>query len=146
MNTDTDAKEKLEGLLRGLALSGHTVREVSKKPQVYSIDGHLVNIRSRGKLRRAAEGDRQFWYSVAFSVLEKVQWVIFMTTEANYFVMLPSDFLDSLKDRMYPDRSTEGLKGVFDIDWDQLEMVLRGGERVSINDYYQNLDEFSFPT
>ncbi len=79
-----------------------------------------------------------FWYSVAFSVLQDAKWVIYMTTEPDYFIMLPSSFLESLKDRMYPDRSKAGV-GVFDIDWDSMMIELKQGERISIDDYYHNL-------
>ena len=97
-----------------------------------------MNIRSRGKSRETADGSKRFWYSVHFSVLQDVKWVIYMTTESDYFVMLPSSFLESLKDRMYPDRSKAGV-GVFDIDWDNLMIVLKQGELISINEYYHNL-------
>jgi hypothetical protein len=61
-----------------------------------------------------------------------------MTTESDYFVMLPSSFLESLKDRMYPARRNAGV-GMFDIDWDNEMIVLKEGERISIDDYYHNL-------
>ena len=54
--------------------------------------------------------------------------------------MLPRSLLDSLKDRMYPDRNKTET-GVFDIDWDSLAIKLSQGERVSINEYYHNLVE-----
>jgi len=98
----------------------------------------MVNIRSRGKSRVTADGSRTFWYSVAFSVLKEVKWVIYLTTGPDFFVMLPSSFLETVRDRMYPDGSKDGV-GVFDIDWDSLKMELRQGERVPIAEYYHNL-------
>ena len=138
MARNIQAKEKLEGFINKLASLGYRVTEVHKKPQIYSISGELVNIRSRGKTKETADGSRLFWYSVAFSVLKDVKWVIYMATEPDYFVMLPSSFLESLKDRMYPDRSKAGV-GVFDVDWDSMMIELKQGERISINDYYHNL-------
>ena len=117
---------------------GYRVTEVRKKPQIYSINGELVNICSRGRAKKTVGGNRLFWYSVAFSVLQDVKWVIYMTTESDYFVMLPSSFLESLKDHMYPDRSKAGV-GVFDIDWDNTTIELKQGEIISIDDYYHNL-------
>jgi len=140
MARNINAEEKLEGFINKLASLGYRVREVRKKPQIYSINGELVNIRSRGKSRGTADGSRLFWYSVAFSVLQEVKWVIYIATESDYFVMLPSSFLDSLKDRMYPDRS-KAEAGVFDIDWDGLAIELSQGEKISIYEYYHNLIE-----
>jgi len=140
----TQAEEKLEDFINKLASLGYEVREVSKKPQIYSINGELVNIRSRGKSKEIA-GGKGFWYSVHFSVLQKVKWVIYLTTDSDHFMMLPSSFLESLRDRMYPYRRNAGV-GVFDIDWDEQAMVLRQGEIVRIYDYYHNLiDQEDYP-
>jgi hypothetical protein len=137
MTQSTEAKYKLEDFVGKLASLGYEISEVRKKPQTYNINGKLVNIRSRGKIKQTADGSRLFWYSVAFSVLKEVDWVIYLMTEANYFVMLPSSFLLSMKDYMYPDKNKAGV-GVFDIDWDSLVIELRG-KRPSIKDYYRNL-------
>jgi len=132
------AKEKLEGFINKLTSRGYTVEKVQNKPQIYSINGKLVNIRSRGKTKETADGSRLFWYDVTFSVLEDVKWVIYIATGFDYFVMLPSNFLEGLRDRMYKSRSNAGV-GVFDIDWDSMTIELKQGERISINDYYHNL-------
>ena len=138
MTRNNRAEEKLESFINKLTSLGYRVIIISKKPQIYSINGELVNVRSRGKSRKTGEVDRRFWYSVSFSVLQDVKWVIYMTTGSDYFVLLPSSFLESLKDRMYPDRSKSEV-GVFDIDWDNLRIDLKQGERISISDYYHNL-------
>jgi len=138
MTRNIQAEEKLEGFINKLASLRYRVKKVHKKPQIYSVNDVLVNIRSRGKSKETADGNRRFWYSVAFSVLQDVKWVIYMTTEPGYFVMLPSSFLESLKDRMYPDESKTGV-GVFDIDWDSMTIDLKQSERISIDDYYHNL-------
>lgn len=138
MTRNVQAEEKLDGFINKLTSLGYKVTEVQKKPQIYSINGELVNIRSRGESKETVDGSRLFWYSVAFSVLQDAKWVIYMTTEPDYFIMLPSSFLESLKDRMYPDSSKAGV-GVFDIDWDSMMIELKQGERISIDDYYHNL-------
>jgi hypothetical protein len=79
-----------------------------------------------------------FWYDVAFSILQDVKWVIYLTTTPDYFVKFPSSFLESLKDRMYPVGRDDG-KGVFNIDWDNEMIELKQGEIRSINEYYCNL-------
>ncbi len=140
MTQNIQAKESLEGFINKLMSLGYRVTKVSKKPQIYSINGELVNIRSRGKSKEPADGSRLFWYSVAFSVLQDVKWVIYITTDSDYFFMFPSSFLESLKDRMYPDRRNAGV-GVFDIDWDNEMIVLKEGEIISIHDYYHQLDD-----
>ncbi len=137
MARSTQAEEKLEDFINKLESKGYRIQEVSKKPQVYSINGELVNIRSRGRAKETADG-RRFWYSVAFSVLQDVKWVIYITTDSDYFMMFRSSFLDSHKDDMYPDRRKPGT-GVFDIDWDGLQIVLKQGERIPIGEYYHNL-------
>ena len=137
MTRSSQSEEKLEGFINKLASLGYRIEEVRKKPQIYSINGELVNIRSRSKHKEASIG-RLFWYSIAFNVLHEVKWVIYLTTESDYFIKFPSSFLENLKDRMYPDRNKAGV-GVFDIDWDNEKIVLKQGERVSIRDYYHNL-------
>ena len=144
MTRNTQAEEKLEGFISKLESLGYRVREARKKPQIYSINGEFVNIRSRSKHKEASYG-RLFWYSIAFNVLHEVKWVIYLTTESDYFIKFPSSFLENLEDRMYPDRNKAGV-GVFDIDWDNEKIVLKQGERVSIRDYYHNLiDEDYYP-
>lgn len=138
MIENMSARAKLKGFVDKLVLLGYRVREVSKRPQIYSINDELVNIRSRGKPRVTADGNRSFWYSVAFSVLPRVKWVVYMATDSDHFVMIPSSSLDNLKDRMYLDR-TKTETGVFDIDWDSLAIELARGERVSIGEHYCSL-------
>ena len=140
MAQNINAEAKLKGFITKLASLGYRVREVSKKPQIYSINDELVNIRSRGKPRVTADGNKSFWYSIAFSALRKVKWVIYITTNSDYFVMLPSGFLDGFKGRMYTDRRNTEI-GVFDIDWDSLAIELSQGERIPIREYYHNLIE-----
>ena len=70
MTRSVQAEEKLDGFINKLTSLGYRVTEVQKRPQIYSINGELVNIRSRGKSRETADGSRLFWYSVAFSVLQ----------------------------------------------------------------------------
>lgn len=136
MTRSIQAEEKLGGFINKLASLGYEVAQVSKKPQVYRINGELVNIRSRGKSRETAHG-RQFWYSVAFSVLHEVKWVIYITTDPDYFFKFPSGFLENLKGSMYPDKSKAGV-GIFDIDWDNEKIVLKN-EETDISEYYCNL-------
>ena len=137
MTRNIEAEEKLEGFINKLASLGYRVREARKKPQIYSINDELVNIRSRGKSQETTYG-RRFWYSVTFSVLQYVKWVIYITTDSDYFFMFPSSFLESLKDRMYPDRKNAGV-GVFDLDWDNEMIVLRQGDVIRIGEYNHNL-------
>ncbi|GEM_PF-5734033 len=120
------AKEKLEGFIDKLESRGYEIEPVSKKPQVYRIDGELVNIRSRGN-SKAIAGGKGFWYSVSFSVLPQVKWVIYLAANSDHFFMFPSSFLVGLQDRMYPDTKNIGV-GVFDIDSSEGYLVLKGGD------------------
>ena len=137
MTRSVESEEKLEDFINKLSSLGYRIQEVRRKPQLYSINDKLVNIRSRGKHKSTAYG-RSFWYSVTFNVLQEVKWVIYLMTSPDYFFMFPSSFLGNLKDRMYSDRSKTGV-GVFDIDWDNEMMVLKQGELIRINEYYYNL-------
>jgi len=139
MTPSFQSEEKLEDFINKLESLGYRIQEVSKKPQIYSIDGELVNIRSRSRSEQRTYG-RRFWYSVSFSVLQGVKWVIYLTTDSDHFMMFPSSFLDSLKERMYPDRKNVEV-GVFDLDWDNEMIVLRQGEIISVHDYYHQLDD-----
>jgi hypothetical protein len=144
MTRSVESVDHLEDFVDKLASLGYTVQEVRKRPQLYRINDELVNIRSRGKHKNSSYG-RSFWYSVTFNVLTEIKWVIYLMTSSDYFVMLPSRFLEHLKERMYPDRSKKGV-GVFDIDWDNEMLVLKEGELVSIAEYYHNLiDPDDFP-
>lgn len=144
MTRSIQAEEKLEGFISKLESLEYRVTKVSKKPQIYSINDKLVNIRSRGKSQETTYG-RRFWYSVAFSVLQEVKWVIYLTTDSDHFIMFRSKFLESVKDRMYPDMSKAGV-GVFDIDWDNEMIVLKEGKTEHIGEYYQNLrDREDYP-
>jgi len=137
MTRGTQAEEKLEDFINKLESLGYRIQKVRKKPQIYSINGERVNIRSRSRSEETTYG-RRFWYSIHFSVLQDVRWVIYITTDSDYFIMFPSSFLESLKEHMYPDRKNAGV-GVFDIDWDNEMIVLKEGEIISIADYYHNL-------
>jgi len=139
MTRSTQAGEKLEDFINKLESMGCEVKPVSKKPQIYRINGELVNIRSRGKSKRVA-GGTGFWYNVSFSVLEEVNSVIYLMTDSDYFVKFPSSFLERLEDRMYPDSKNVGV-GVFDIDWTEGYLVLKGGELEPIWDYLHGLSD-----
>lgn len=139
MTRSIQAKEKLEDFINKLESLECEVREVNKKPQIYSINGELVNIRSRGRSKRIA-GGTGFWYNVSFSVLEEVNSVIYLMTDSDYFVKFPSSFLERLKDRMYPDSKNVGVR-VFDIDWTEGYLVLKGGELERIWDYIHGLSD-----
>ncbi len=77
---------------------------------------------------------------MTFSVLHDVKWVIYLTTDSDHFMMFPSSFLDSHKDRMYPARRSAGV-GVFDIDWDNEMIVLKQGEVIHVGEYYYDLTD-----
>jgi hypothetical protein len=117
---------KLDNFIFKLESLGYTVKQIRTKPQIYTINGSLVNIRSRGKAKQTANRDRLFWYDIAFSVLKEVKWVIYLTTGDDNFVMLRSSVLESLKDRMYPNKKHVG-KGVFSINWDESTIELSDG-------------------
>ena len=134
-----EAEEKREEFLNKLALLGYDVEQVSKRPQIYRINGHLVNIRSSTRPRNEL-GDRCFWYDISLNVLRKVEFVIYLTTEPDYFVMFPSSFLASLVDRMYRRKDRESTR-IFDIDWDALDIILQGGEWVNIEKFYCDLKD-----
>ena len=138
------AEDKREEFLDKLVSLGYSVEQVSKRPQLYKIDGRRVNIRSRS-IARDAYSSRRFWYDVNTNVLKDVDLVIYLTTEPDYFVMMPSAFLDDLVDRMYTAKG-RGSARVFDINWDQLTIVLQDGEEVDINRFYHNLkNEEDYP-
>jgi len=136
MTEDTQAENKLDEFIDKLASLGYDIQQESKKPQIYSIDGQLVNIRSRSE-HKLADGNRLFWYSVTYSVLQEVKWVIYLMTTSDYFVMLPSSFLQLYKEDMYEDNKNSGV-GVFDIDWDGLAIELKG-KRIPIDGYAHDL-------
>ena len=71
MNQNTCAKDNIDNFINKLVSLGYRVSEISKKPQIYSVNDKLVNIRSRGKSRELADGGKLFWYSIAFNVLQE---------------------------------------------------------------------------
>lgn len=143
MNEESPSDKKLEDFINRLTSKGYNVQPGPKKPQIYIIDGKPVNIRCRGKSKTIADG-RGFWYSVSFNVLREVKGVVYITTGPDYLFMFPSNFLESLKDRMYQDKSKAGV-GIFDLDWDKQEMILKGNPE-PISEYYCNLVyQYDFP-
>jgi hypothetical protein len=87
----------------------------------------------------------RFWYSININVLNEAEWFIYLMTTSDFFVMFPREFFKKYKDRMYPDKSKKNTL-VFEIDWGNLEIVLKEGH-VGINDYYYNLeDKEEFPS
>jgi len=137
MIRSTHTKEKLDEFINKLESLGYNVIPIRKKPQIFSINNELVNVRCRGKEKTIA-GGRGYWYSIAFNVLQEVKWVIYVTTTSDYFFIFPNTFLDNLKDQMYLDKQKSDT-GVFDLDWDNLKIVLKQGEIKSIDEYYYNL-------
>jgi hypothetical protein len=132
------AEDKREEFLDKLVSLGYSVDQVSKRPQIYLINGRRVNIRSRSISKGDATRSRLFWYDISTNVLEDVDLVIYLMTEPDYFVMIPSSFLADLVDRMYQAEDIRS-KRVFDIDWDDLTLVLQEGERVDIYSFHHNL-------
>ncbi len=49
MTRSIQSERKLEDFINKLESLGYGIQEVRKKPQIYSINGELINIRSRGK-------------------------------------------------------------------------------------------------
>ncbi len=123
-----DCRTKVNQFIANLKPLGYSVTKFAKMPQVYSIDGRLVNVRCRRKARITdSYGSRSFWYDVSFRVLNEVDWVLYLMTEPSYFVNFPAAYLSQLSDQMYaPSRSR--IKGVFDIRWDDLTLGLRDTE------------------
>ena len=56
MTRNIQAGERLDDFINKLALLGYEVRAVRKKPQIYSVNDELVNIRSRGKSQETTYG------------------------------------------------------------------------------------------
>lgn len=149
MKQDDNCKDKIKRFISKLIDLGFGVHEASQKPQIYIINSKLVNLRCRSKEREMSEGskileDRAYWYSISFNVLQEVDWVIYLMTTSDYFIMLPSSFLNDIKERMYCDYSKKDV-GIFDINWDGLLIELKDGV-VDISHYYHNLlDESNYP-
>ena len=136
MAQNVPAKEKLKDFITKLEFLGYKITVISKKPQIYSINDKLVNIRSRGRVKETTYG-RVFWYSVAFAVLKEVNWVIYLTTTSDYFYMIPSKFLEDVKANMYEDTSKAEV-GIFNIDWGNEHLELKG-KTIPISKYNHNL-------
>lgn len=139
------ANDKREGFIDKLSSLGIKVEEISRKPIVYRVNGRLVNVRSRDVPRVAPDGTRRFWYSLSTNVLEDVDLVIYLTTEPDYFVMIPSGFLANYVDKMSVANGQPATR-VFDVDWDNLQLILNEGLRVDIDRFYCNLvHEVDYP-
>lgn len=130
------AAEKREAFVNKLASLGYKVELIKQKPVTYRINGKRVNVRVRDIPADSAA--TRFWYDLSTSVLDEVDYVAYLTTTPDYFVMMPSGFLAGVADRMST-RPKHPNKRVFYLDWDSLDLELSGGERVSVRDYYHNL-------
>lgn len=129
VDEDNTCEGKRESFISKLTSSGCDIQNV--KGQIYIIDGKKVNIRCRNK-EKTIGGNKSFWYSIAFNVLEEVDYVIYLTP--NSYIRFPSNFLREVKDRMYYPSNGRHM-GIFDIDWDDLSIILKDG-RINIDEYY----------
>jgi hypothetical protein len=118
---DDQAEQKLDRFISDLQSLGYTVAKVPKSRRIYSINGSRWNIRSRGKAERIGR-DRIFWYDISPDILKEVKGIIFLTTESDNFMMLPTQKLESLIDLMYGNK--RNTRKVFKIDWDASGILL----------------------
>ncbi|HLA63165.1 MAG TPA: hypothetical protein VK610_01970 [Rhodothermales bacterium] len=138
------AAEKRDAFIAKLKDLGYKVDQIKRKPVTYRINGKRVNVRVRDI--PADTVATRFWYDLSTSVLDDVDYVAYLTTSLDYFVMMPSGFLKGVSERMST-RPKHPNKRVFYLDWDRLELELTGGERISFNSYYHNLkDEAEYPS
>jgi hypothetical protein len=125
-------EDKRENFISKLTSSGCEIQKVKKR--IYIIDGKKINIRCRSN-EKIISGDKCFWYSIDFGVLEDVDEVIYLTP--NSYIKLPSNFLRKITDRMYYPRDGRPM-GIFDIDWNDLSIILKDG-RIDVSEYYHYL-------
>jgi hypothetical protein len=134
VDEDDTCEDKRENFISKLTSSGCEIQHVKKR--IYIIDGKKVNIRCSNK-EKIISGDKCFWYSIEFNVLEEVDEVIYLTP--NSYIRFSSNFLRKIKDRMYYPRNGRYM-GIFDIDWDDLSIILKD-ERINIAEYYHYLGD-----
>lgn len=132
-------KLRIRLFIQELGNLGCSIEQIKKRPQVYDINGKKYDIRYRGKAKKVAGGDA-YWYSVAFNVLQDVAAVIYLHINSDEFIKLPSKFLSEKYGEMHPDKSKPDV-GIFDIDWTKREIVLKGGNRLSIDEYCYSLSD-----
>jgi hypothetical protein len=137
MAEQESAKEKVEAFLDKLTAFGYKVEWQSDRPQVYRIDGKRVNVRSTVNIREEAHGVITIWYDVSEGVLSEVDYVAYITTTPDYFVLIPSDFLAGVYDEMYHANGKAGTRS-FILNWDRCTMEVRD-RAVDLMPYYHNL-------
>jgi hypothetical protein len=137
------AAKKRDAFVNKLTSLGYKVVSIKRNPVIYRVNNKLVNIRVRDI--PADTCTTRFWYDLSTSVLNEVDYIAYLTTTPDYFIMMPSGFLKNISERMST-RPKHPNKRVFYLDFDSLKLELIGGERISINSYYHNLiNEKSYP-
>lgn len=142
--SDSTSNQKIDGFLKKLSLMNHKVEYVSSRPKIYSIDGKLMNVRSTINVREDRNGVQNFWYDVSENVLDRVDYLVYLTTTSDFFVLIPSEFMNRNFQFMYISNSNEYARS-FMIDWDSCDMVMKD-KRVNVIQFYQDLiHEEDFP-
>lgn len=122
-----------EKLLENFEKRGCVVRKIHRHGEIYSINSKRVNIRCRTK-HKTVNDSRLFWYSFDFNLANDVDFVIFITTNEDFFVIMKPSVLVAIKDKLYPFKRNESAR-TFYIDWDELNLLHRDG-RIDIGKHH----------
>ncbi len=132
-----DANTKREILIDSLTTSGFDIREISKKPLLYKVNGSILNIRTDSKYKDKASG-KEFWYGLNKNVLKRADYVLYQMVNEKYFLLIPSDFLSENWENFYESEKNVNERS-FMIQWDELKIVAY--HRICVDKYYCNMDE-----
>lgn len=133
------AKSRVNAFVSKLRLLNYSVNQVSVKPQIYAINNKLINIRATANIRENTSGVVTLWYDVSENILEQVDYIAYLTTTPDYFVLIPSEFLANLYQDMYVASDKEYARS-FMVDWDACFLLLKQ-RCVDVMNFYQNLIE-----
>jgi hypothetical protein len=145
MPINKTSKELKTSLIINLEKHYGVVKKISTYGEVYDINGKRINIRCRTKSNSINES-RLFWYSFNYSLADRVDYVLYMMTTSEYFILFPVAFLEEIKSSLYHLNDNPSTK-TFYIDWDQLLLLHKDGVK-SISDYHKSfsVEDPNFPT
>jgi hypothetical protein len=139
MPINPESRKLKINFFENLRKHGCVVRRVSGSGEIYTVNSKRINIRCTTKHKTDKFSSRLFWYSYDFSLNDRLDYVIFIMTNEDYFIFMDIEFLNENLEYLYVVKRKNSIR-TFSIDWDNLELVCRN-KRINIAKYHASLSE-----
>jgi len=130
-------KIKQKTLIDNLLKNGFQVKELSKSPLLFNVNGKLVNVKTKLTFNDKKHG-KEFWFGVYKSVLNKTEYTLIQMVDNNSFLFFTSKFLLENWSSFYTANKSETFR-TFMIEWDSSNLV--SNKRIDIDNFYCNIED-----